>query len=292
MPAYEECDVHHARQILRDNSFDRVASDDELAALVAKFAIITSTPYVEILRRMLGMEQVNERAARTLFRRVLAHRRRLSKALGRQVHVRVAALDMLSIRTARSKNDTERDSLPIVVTPLFIERALDEASSDSVTGLPQRAHFVSLVRHELCQRHRRNVAVVFIDLDGFKNVNDEHGHGVGDEVLRIIARLARATLRSGDVIARIGGDEFALLLLEVSTDEAEIVVERLRMRFEARTARYGTSFSAGIVLAQPGDTPDGLLLRADARMYRDKRTRAARSSEHDCRKYFQYVVVK
>ncbi|MCL2722877.1 MAG: GGDEF domain-containing protein [Polyangiaceae bacterium] len=268
--------VSEARSVIRDDSFDRVTSDDELTVLVAKFATVTPTPHVEIMRRMLGMEQIGEPTARTLFRRVLAHRRRMSKALGREVHVRVAALDLLILDGAHRRKETEHESRPIVVTPSLIERALDKASADSVTGLPQRAHFMGLVRHELRQRRRRNVAVAFIDLDGFKTVNDEYGHSAGDEVLRALARSARITLRSGDLIARVGGDEFALLLLDVSAEEADVAVKRLRARFETRTARYGASFSVGVALAQPGETADSVFMRADARMYRDKRARAAR----------------
>ncbi|AKU95158.1 hypothetical protein AKJ09_01822 [Labilithrix luteola] len=268
-------DAEEARQLIRNDFFERVRSDEEIDALVTKFAAVTATPYAEVLRRMLGMEEMDENQAKSLLRRVLAHRRRLSKMVGRSVHVRVAALDLLTMHPPRTAGIQRRDSRPIVVTPSLIKRALDEASADEVTGLPQRAHFMSLVRHELRQRKRRSAAVVFIDLDGFKRANDLHGHACGDEVLRMLARSARVTLRHGDVIARIGGDEFALLLLDVSEAEAIAAVTRLRERFESCTARFGTSFSAGVEMPIPGDTADSLLERADAKMYRDKRARAA-----------------
>ena len=254
-----------AWQLLRDDPFVRIRTDEELEKLVAEAAERSATPFSDVLRRMLGMERLGEEEARAMFRRVVEHRRRMARALGRPVHVRVAALDLLT---------TQRDESPLVVTPSMLERALEEASADAVTGLPQRAHFLSLLRHELRQRRRRNVAVVFLDLDGFKRVNDTRGHAQGDEVLRTVARVGRGVLRAGDVLARIGGDEFAVLLVDVSPAEAHAVVDRFRVQFEARTAALGTSFSAGIVVAQPGDTADELLSRADAAMYRQKRTRS------------------
>lgn len=254
-----------AWQLLRDDPFVRIRTDEELEALVAEAAERSATPFSDVLRRMLGMERLGEEEARSMFRRVVEHRRRISRALGRPVHVRVAALDLLT---------TQRDESPLVVTPSMLERALEEASADAVTGLPQRAHFLSLLRHELRQRRRRNVAVVFLDLDGFKRVNDTRGHAQGDEVLRTVGRVGRGVLRAGDVLARIGGDEFAVLLVDVSPAEAHAVVDRFRVQFEARTAALGTSFSAGIAVAQPGDTADELLARADAAMYRQKRTRS------------------
>ena len=138
---------------------------------------------------------------------------------------------------------------------------------------------MSLLRHELRQRKRRNIAVVYLDLDRMKRVNDEHGHARGDEVLRLLARAARVTLRHGDVLARIGGDEFAIILLDASQAEADAAVRRLRARFEAKTAPLGVSFSAGIALAQENEGAEELLARADVGMYREKRARAERPHE-------------
>jgi diguanylate cyclase (GGDEF)-like protein len=104
-------------------------------------------------------------------------------------------------------------------------------------------------------------------------VNDTHGHARGDDVLRALARAGRVALRHGDLLARVGGDEFAILLLDVTPEEAEAAVRRLRDRFEARTATLGVSFSAGIAISLPGESAEDLLARADAEMYRDKRER-------------------
>lgn len=267
-----------AQKVLRDDLFDEVQSDAELEAIVARFSLVTHSPYAEVLKRMLGLDDVEEKEAKALFRCVVEHRRHLERALGRAMHIRVAGLDFLTLDGYGRLNERtkERDSRPIVVTTSLIERALEEASSDALTGLPQRAHFLNLVRHELRQRHRRNFVVAFVDLDGFKEVNDTYGHARGDDVLRVLAEAAKVTLRAGDVIARMGGDEFAIMLLDVNEEEASAIIDRLRARFEARTERFGTSFSCGVVLDEPGDTAEAILVRADAKMYQDKRDRAHR----------------
>lgn len=263
-----------AWQLIHDDLFDRARTDAELEDIVARLSAKTAQPHAEAIQRMLGMEGVTENDARSLFRRILAHRSEMAKALGRAVHVRVAALDLLTMRSS-----TRHESRAILVSRALLEKALEEAGSDAITGLPQRAHFMSLLRHELRQRKRRDIAVVYLDLDRMKRVNDEHGHARGDEVLRLLARAARVTLRHGDVMARIGGDEFALILLDASLVEAEAAVRRLRARFEGKTAGLGVSFSAGIALAMDGEAAEELLARADVAMFREKRERSGRAHE-------------
>jgi diguanylate cyclase (GGDEF)-like protein len=258
-------------RLIRDEFFDRIQTDEELLAVVERLAARLSTPYSELLRRLLGMD-VDETEGRALFRHMLEHRRELSEALGRPVHVRVAALDLFA--SGRGQGAMHFVSRPIVVSPSLLERALEEARSDALTGLPQHGHFLGLLRHELRQRNRRRTVVVFLDLDGMKGVNDVHGHARGDEVLRALASTGRTVLRHGDVLARIGGDEFALMLVDVTREEASTVVGRLRDRFERSTAALGTSFSAGIAIATEKEAAEHLLERADAAMYRDKRERA------------------
>jgi diguanylate cyclase (GGDEF)-like protein len=261
-----------AWQLLRDDVFDRIADDAELQRLVAEQAAQSREPYADVLRVMLGMSLPEDEAG-VMFARVIDHRRAMEAALGRPVHVRVAALDLLTSNPPQPRRS--RESRPIMVAPELLERALEEAGSDGVTGLPRGSHFMHLLQYELLQRSRR-VVVAYLDLDGFKRVNDEGGHASGDAVLRTIADAARTVLRRGDVLARLGGDEFGLMLVDVSPDEAWSAVERLRARFEELTADVGTSFSAGIAVATPGATADELVARADHEMYDEKRIRAAR----------------
>jgi diguanylate cyclase (GGDEF)-like protein len=268
--AHPESDA--AWQLIREDVFDRILDDAELDRLLAERATTSAEPHADLMRLMLGMT-LTESEARALFRRVVEHRRELARVLGRPVHVRVAALDLITTRPASPRNP--RESRPIMVAPALLERALEEAGSDAVTSLPRGAHFLNLLQHELRQRERR-VAVVFIDLDGFKLVNDAHGHARGDEVLRTMAIAARSVIRRGDVLARVGGDEFALMLVDVSPEESHAAVGRLRARFEELTAPLPTSFSAGIAIADGESTADELIARADRAMYDEKRRRAAK----------------
>lgn len=260
-------------QLIHDDPFDRAKSDAEIEGVVRAIAARSPSPYREVLRLLVGIDDIEESEAQAFFERIVEHRRRLARILARDVHVRVAALDMMTTRPPKAV--ARQDSHPIVVTSSMLERALEEATLDGLTGLPQRAQFMNLLRHELRQRRRRNVAVAYIDLDGFKRVNDEHGHAAGDEVLRTLARAARGVLREGDALARLGGDEFAVLLLDVTDVEAEAVVERLRDRFERLTSAVGTSFSCGIAVAEAGELPEAMIMRADGAMYRQKKQRHA-----------------
>lgn len=258
-----------AWQLVHDDSFDRMTSPAELDDALHDLQIMSTTPYADACRRMVGLE-LDEAAARAFLTDALLHHAAMRRALDRAVTLRVAALDLMA--------SGPRRELPraIVVTPPLLERAFEEATADAVTGLPQRGQFLALLRHELRQRKRRRIAVAYLDLDGFKQVNDTQGHARGDDVLRALARAGRVVLRQGDVLARIGGDEFGIILMDVSEGEASAAVGRLRERFEERTAAYGTSFSAGVVVAEHGETADEALGRADALMFAEKRERAAR----------------
>ncbi|MBN9164353.1 MAG: GGDEF domain-containing protein [Myxococcales bacterium] len=261
-----------AWQLIRDDVFDVICDDAELERFLAERGVTSAEPHADLMRLLLGMS-LREGEARSLYIRVVDHRREMARILGRPVHIRVAALDLLTSRPANRRNP--RESRPIMVAPALLERALEEAGSDAVTGLPRGGHFMNLLQHELRQRRRR-VTVVFIDLDGFKLVNDAHGHARGDEVLRTVAVAARSVLRRGDVLARIGGDEFGLMLVDASVEESEAAVVRLRSRFEELTAPLATSFSAGIAIADDESTADELIACADRAMYEEKRLRASR----------------
>lgn len=273
-------------ELFHADPFERARTDEDLAAVLRSFAAAGATPYREALRALVGIDDLEEGAAHDYVERILAHRRALSAALAREIHVRVAALDMMTASVSASASTSaspsvgpsagpkRRDSHPIVVTSSLLERALEEATLDGLTGLPQRAQFMELFRHELRQRRQRSLVVAYIDLDRFKRVNDELGHARGDDVLRTLARVARDTLRGGDVLARLGGDEFAVLFLDVTPAEAYAALRRLRERFEAETAELGTSFSAGIAVAGRSELAEALLVRADEAMYRQKRERA------------------
>jgi diguanylate cyclase (GGDEF)-like protein len=170
------------------------------------------------------------------------------------------------------------------------ERLLYDALHDGLTGLPNRALFADRLGLAL-KRPRggaaREFAVLFLDLDRFKNINDSLGHGVGDELLVQISRRFAETLRPGDTVARLGGDEFALLIHDVDgAAEASRVAERLQAvlmhRFVVGSHEVFTSASIGIALSSGGyREPEEMLRDADIAMYRAKAAGKARYEVFD-----------
>jgi len=150
---------------------------------------------------------------------------------------------------------------------------------DDLTGLYNRRGFADLGEQylKLARRTARGVAVVFLDLDHFKAINDSLGHHVGDRALQRVADILRATFRRSDIIARLGGDEFAVLALEASGESAEALIDRLRERFRHFNESEGEpySLSASIGMARhDGDLRmrlEDLLAQADGSMYDEKR---------------------
>ena len=162
----------------------------------------------------------------------------------------------------------------------FEQQLAHQAFHDPVTGLPNRALFVDRVRHRLARSRRDNggMAVMFLDLDDFKTINDSLGHAAGDQVLQAVGQRLAATLRASDTVARFGGDEFAVLLEEVaSVQEAADTAERIMEAIGQPVALAGKELtlhcSMGISVLDddsPADA-DELLRDADAAMYIAKR---------------------
>jgi diguanylate cyclase (GGDEF)-like protein len=158
----------------------------------------------------------------------------------------------------------------------------DEALTDELTGLPNRRHFYAVVRRTLVEAERREapLALLLIDLDRFKEVNDSLGHSYGDELLaRVGPRLSHA-VRTEDAVARLGGDEFAIVLAPGSTSREAVAVARrveraLEAPFELDGFQVQVGASIGIALhPDHASSPDDLLARADVAMYHAKETGA------------------
>lgn len=159
------------------------------------------------------------------------------------------------------------------------ERLEERALHDYLTNLPNRALFTDRLEHALqrVRRHGGRVALLYLDLDGFKTVNDTEGHEAGDQLLVEVASRLRCFMREGDTVARLGGDEFAVLLEDVVDEEeataaAERVVELVSQPFpiEEREAHVGAS--VGVSVSRPEtDGPSEIVRQADIAMYEAKR---------------------
>ena len=157
-------------------------------------------------------------------------------------------------------------------------RQIEElASKDYLTGVFNRRHFMSMLDTEMqrSERSGRPFCLVMLDLDLFKNINDHHGHPVGDEVLKVVCRIARGVLRGVDGIGRLGGEEFAVLLPETPLEAGFTTMERVRTAvrvYDWNTIAQGlaVSFSAGIACHIPDDTVQTMSKRADDALYRAK----------------------
>ena len=152
------------------------------------------------------------------------------------------------------------------------------ALHDDLTGLPNRALFADRIAHALESAAREldaHVAVLFVDLDDFKAVNDGMGHSAGDELLRGVATRIRAGLRPSDTVARLGGDEFAVLLervpsLDYADDVAKRIIELLQLPIDVAGVSLAVPASIGVTLAVQESTVESLLRDADIAMYEAK----------------------
>lgn len=148
-----------------------------------------------------------------------------------------------------------------------------KASHDSLTNLYNRDALERIMKAETMKaKLSKNVlAVIFLDLDNFKIINDAYGHRYGDEILKKVSDILRENVRKGDIVARYGGDEFVILLHSKKEDEPVKVAERIKARVEEVLKLYNLSVSYGIAIyGRDGTTPEELLSTADRKMYENK----------------------
>jgi diguanylate cyclase (GGDEF)-like protein len=155
-----------------------------------------------------------------------------------------------------------------------VQDAIDQALHDPLTGLPNRTLLRDRLDHALTRatRTRGSAALAFLDLDGFKEINDNLGHAAGDELLAAFARRLRGCVRAGDTTARYGGDEFAILVEEVNRDDvaatASRILEALTKPFVIGGREVAVGACMGVALGSNGS--DELLRNADLALYRAK----------------------
>jgi diguanylate cyclase (GGDEF)-like protein len=168
----------------------------------------------------------------------------------------------------------------------LLEQVRQLAIVDDLTGLANRRGFSLLCQHhfDLANRNRKQLRLLFIDVDRFKAINDTFGHQEGDRALADVAALLVRTFRKSDVIGRVGGDEFSVLLTEGALEGARISTERLRASLLAINAAaqrpYQLSLSVGVGVYDPDQptTFEGLMKQADQAMYAEKSARRQKAS--------------
>jgi diguanylate cyclase (GGDEF)-like protein len=152
------------------------------------------------------------------------------------------------------------------------------ATIDTLTGLPNRATFEELIRHEVAaaRRESRKLGLLLVDVDHFKRVNDQRGHPAGDDVLRELGRRLRVAVRGEDFLARVGGEEFAVLLPGADLAAAAEVGERIGAHVRSAPVLVGdgsvaVTVSTGVTTLEPHDDELSFVSRADVRLYEAKR---------------------
>jgi diguanylate cyclase (GGDEF)-like protein len=164
----------------------------------------------------------------------------------------------------------------------LVDRAYQASGQDALTGLLNRGRFLEVLNSE-ANRARRSgapLAVAFIDLDNFKQLNDTQGHHVGDQVIQAVAEILKQTVRDYDGVARLGGDEFALFYPATDEPQARMAISRLEQELLRQTGRFDErlSYSIGVaVFLEPASAADHMLQEADRLMYQAKHSGKGRA---------------
>ena len=163
---------------------------------------------------------------------------------------------------------------------LALQNLLREAALvDELTGLHNRRSFNELAEHQIstADRDSTGLDLLYLDVDAFKEINDNYGHAAGDETLQVVAQLLQDVCRSSDVVARLGGDEFAVLMRDAAPAQLAGLVDRIASGLAARVSVEGhppVTASIGVSHHEPGQTLGLLLAAADREMYAEKRRRS------------------
>lgn len=219
------------------------------------------------LFRVLMNHQFDENRAEEYWNEVLHHKSKLEKQLGRPVGFRVALLDYFTNINNILVN-------PGIIEIDLIDEIMRNTMLDDLTGLYNRRFYSKVLQSELnrAKRHRVPVSLFVLDLDNFKNINDDYGHDTGDQVLKTTGSILKESFRTEDHTCRIGGEEFAVVLPHTTSQEASIVAERFRSRIESAEILDRSITISGGISVFPDDSNDsqGLYKKADEALYRAK----------------------
>jgi diguanylate cyclase (GGDEF)-like protein len=241
-----------------------------------------TSPLLELARAHAANREAHGFAPREVLTEFLLLRRVLWRALSRERRVLEASDPLL----VQERLDSAFDTLVVEFSVAFFDRATEalaeQARSDALTGLLNHQAFWGDVTRELqrAQRYGHGIALIYFDIDHFKQINDTHGHPVGDRVLRGVADILALELRESDLVGRTGGDEFAACLVHSDVDVGPLFIPRLRSRVAELSGEPGMppvlSMSAGCAhFPTEAGNAEALFELADARLYEAKRARNA-----------------
>jgi diguanylate cyclase (GGDEF)-like protein len=275
---FEETDADRRRGILADNALSL-----DLVSALARDRPLTEAEKNRLsdLKRSRGSRFFSDllysithqyfppEVAEDLWTEVLRHKYGLSKALGRNVRIAVAALDYLSNITGNMGSAT-------LVGEAYIEDIVGLSLRDGLTGLFNHTYFYQQINLEvrLYVRYGALVSLVLIDIDDFKEVNDTYGHREGDRILAAMGKTFMRVARDSDICSRHGGEEFAVILPLTDVHEAGVFANRLRMELVERLPG-GRTVTVSIGVASCGKktgTYRDLVEKADAALYQAKRS--------------------
>lgn len=273
--------VERRARLDRRSSVDRRKPDEPLeaepSASVASGAPLDATAPPPLSHRerirQLAQLDLDESQAEELWRNVARHRRDLYLSLDRDVGPRVALLDyIVNVRPQLLE--------PTIIETASLEAIKRDAIYDALTGLYNRHYFDEALRREVerCQRYQVTCSLLLLDLDEFKEINDEYGHRVGDQALKVLGGLIRRHVRAADTACRYGGDEFTVIFSDTSREEALSVSERIRADVEQSFERnavcgqfLAVTVSGGLAsIPLDADSAERLFALSDGALYEAK----------------------
>lgn len=246
--------------------------DSFLELLAETLESLDRVPRGQFLQRFfkaLAQLELSESASSDYWEQILERRRQLADTLGNPVSLKTALVQVLASSTHLQ--------VPILIEYRDLKKLQDQAASDPLTGLYNRRLFEEHFEKELNRalRYNQHLALVILDLHQFKEVNDRYGHPQGDLLLQAAAVTLRKSLRTSDYAFRIGGDEFALLLVHSDTEQANTLARRIRSNFGSVAGPLQNSVGLGMdygiaVFPVDGDQKEVLVRIADQRLYEMK----------------------
>ncbi len=216
---------------------------------------------------MLSHQYLPAEQAERIWNRILEHKAEINTALGRNVGIAVAALDFLS-------NIINQLDSPMLIAESKMSIVADIALRDGLTGLYDRSTFLTKLRDEIrrYERYGNEVSLIMLDIDNFKQINDQYGHQRGDWALLRLSRIIQSEIRDVDIGARYGGEEFTIVLPQTGINEAVSLAERMRQHVEEEYANdLKMTISLGVATcSKDAQTAHALVQQADKALYQSK----------------------